>query len=90
MLKYMLNEHKGSVSSLCFTPDGNTLISGGADETIRLWEAASGRCLAAIPLELPYAGMNVLGATGISAAQRAAIRALGAIEGTDLAMKDLL
>ena len=32
--------HKGSVGSLCFLPDGQTLASGGSDETIRLWSLA--------------------------------------------------
>jgi len=35
--------HGGSVTSLVFTPDGNTLITGSGDGLIRLWDAASGK-----------------------------------------------
>src|SRR5262249_24111549 len=36
-----LKGHKGSVTALAFTPDGNTLASGSADGTVRLWHAAA-------------------------------------------------
>lgn len=35
------NGHTNWVTSLLFTPDGKTLISGGADPAIRFWDAAS-------------------------------------------------
>jgi WD40 repeat protein len=35
--------HQGWVEALAFTPDGTTLISGSRDQTIRLWEAATGK-----------------------------------------------
>ena len=33
----------GFISSLVYTPDGKTLVSGGDDGTVRLWEVKSGR-----------------------------------------------
>ena len=37
-----LHGHDHSVSSVRFTPDGDTLISASRDKTIRVWEVASG------------------------------------------------
>ncbi|MBM4091813.1 MAG: TIGR03067 domain-containing protein, partial [Planctomycetes bacterium] len=35
--------HQGSASSLAFSPDGATLVSGGWDGSIRIWDLAAGR-----------------------------------------------
>lgn len=33
--------HAGEVGGLAFTPDGQTVLSGGQDRVIRAWDAAS-------------------------------------------------
>jgi WD40 repeat protein/serine/threonine protein kinase len=38
-----LKGHSWYVPSLAFTPDGRTLVSGGMDRSIRLWDVAEGR-----------------------------------------------
>ncbi len=32
----------GKVDSVVFSPDGTLLISGGSDERVRIWDAATG------------------------------------------------
>ncbi len=37
--------HKGTVVSMAFSPDGQTLVSGSTDGTVRLWDVLTGRAL---------------------------------------------
>lgn len=72
--------HRGVVWSVAFSPDGQTLVSGGEDETLRLWQVETGECKKQLRLDRPYEGMNITGAIGLTAAQKAALKALGAVE----------
>jgi WD40 repeat protein len=38
----LLNGHEGPVLCLAFSADGQLLLTGGSDETVRLWRAADG------------------------------------------------
>jgi hypothetical protein len=47
---------------------------------VRLWEAGSGACLHTLRSDRRYERLNITGLTGVTAAQRAALFALGATE----------
>jgi WD40 repeat protein len=40
--RYILSGHKGIVSSISFSADGRTLLSGSWDTTVKLWEVSTG------------------------------------------------
>jgi WD40 repeat protein len=70
--------------SVAFSPDGQTLVSGGQDGAIKLWEVETGKFLKTLRADRPYESMNITGATGLTEAQKATLKALGAVELEDL------
>lgn len=79
-VRQRLAGHVGWVQDVGWMPDGVTILSGGRDGTVRLWSGATGQMLRVLAAPAPYAGMRITGATGLSEAQRAVLRALGAVE----------
>ncbi|OUL19378.1 hypothetical protein BV378_33555 [Nostoc sp. RF31YmG] len=77
---HTLQAHINRVWSVAFHPDGQTLASGSGDGTIKLWNVNTGECLKTLQVERPYEGMNITGVTGLTEAQIATLKALGAVE----------
>lgn len=75
-----LSGHDGPIFSIGLSPDGHTLASSSTDETIKLWDIQTGEYLKTIRSLRPYEGMNITGVTGITLAQKATLKALGAVE----------
>lgn len=71
--------HQKVVWSVAFSPDGQMLASGSKDETIKLWNVETGECLKTLRANRPYEGMNITGAIGLTAANRATLKSLGAV-----------
>ena len=72
-----LHGHTGGINTLVFVADGVHLWSTGDDGAIKLWDTQRGECIYTLRPDGPYAGMNI---TGVTAAQKAALLALGAVD----------
>jgi len=72
--------HQGGIHSLAYSSDGATLASASEQGDICLWDGQTGALIQTLRPPRPYAGMDITGVTGITAAQKAALLALGAVE----------
>ncbi len=77
---HILQGHTNWVNSVAFNPNGTTLASGSEDETIKLWDVKTGKCLKTLRNEQPYEGMKITGVKGLTPAEIATLKALGAVE----------
>ncbi|MGQ4649237.1 NACHT domain-containing protein [Lyngbya aestuarii] len=75
-----LEGHANWVVSLAFKPNEPTLASGSEDGTIKLWSTETGKCFKTLIPDRPYEGMNITGVKGLTEAEKATLKALGAIE----------
>ena len=69
-----------SLYDLDWSPDGTRLASAGSDLLVTIWELESGEHLRTLRRGRPYERLDVSGVQGLTDAQRATLRALGAIE----------
>ena len=79
-LLWVIDAHHGTVLSLKRSPDGTKLASCGDDGEIRIWDLATGEHLQTLRRDRPYERLNISGIKGVTEAQKATLRALGAIE----------
>jgi WD40 repeat protein len=75
-----LRGHEGQIRSVAFTPDNQNLASASNDGTIKLWDLKTGTCIRTLRSDRPYERMNITGVSGLTEAQKATLKALGAIE----------
>ena len=75
-----LQGHSSVVQGVALSTNGQLLVSGGQDGTVRVWTVKSGEYLHTLRSDRAYERMDITGLTGVTEAQRAALRALGAVE----------
>jgi WD40 repeat protein len=69
------------VRSVAFISNGQLLLaSGGLEGTIKLWDVHSGKCFRTLSSDRLYERMNITDVTGLTDAQKATFKALGAVE----------
>ena len=49
-----LEGHSDSVRSIAYSPDGTKIVSGSYDETIKIWDANTGKCLKTLEGHLSF------------------------------------
>jgi len=72
--------HQGTVQALKVSPDGSTLASCADDGAVALWDLERGEHLRTLRRDRPYERLDITGIRGLTGAQRATLRALGAVE----------
>ena len=76
----ILRGHSSRIRSVTFSLAGNLLASCSDDGTIKLWNIPTGECLKTLISERPYELMNITATQGLTEAQKASLRELGAVE----------
>jgi WD40 repeat protein len=72
--------HHGAIQALKVSPEGSRLASCGDDGAIMLWDLERGEHLRTLRRDRPYERLDITGIRGLTEAQKATLRALGAME----------
>jgi WD40 repeat protein len=75
-----LHGHRGGVWGVALSADGRLVASGGHDGAVRLWDTDSFAMLRTLRPDRRFERMDITGLSGVTAAQRTVLLALGAVE----------
>ena len=82
-LDHLTSGHTAAIRSVAFSSDGQLLASAGEDESIQLWDIQKCRRLKQLKSDRLYESMNITGISGLTDAEKASLKALGAVENGD-------
>ena len=82
-LLHMLRGHDDAVYKIVFSPDSAYALSCSFDGSIKFWDVERGECAHTLMVEEPYAEMKITGINGLTEAQEAALKSLGAVRRYD-------
>ncbi len=80
----VLQGHSKRIRWVSYSFDGLALVSGSDDGSIKCWDTQTGQCLTTLLIERPYERMDITGVQGLTEAQKATLRLLGAITQFDV------
>ncbi|GAB4541267.1 MAG: NB-ARC domain-containing protein [Pleurocapsa sp.] len=72
-----INGHDNIIMSLTIVD--SKIVSGSWDETIKIWDINTGKCLKTLRSPKLYEKMNITAISGVKAAQKKTLQALGAV-----------
>ena len=78
-LRHTLRGHSQPLWTALVSPNREHLVTASQDSEIRLWNLTLGSLQQSFHPDRPYAGVNIRGATGLSASEGAMLKSLGAI-----------
>jgi WD40 repeat protein/DNA-binding SARP family transcriptional activator len=76
----ILQGHAGRIRSVSFHPSNQILASSSDDGAIKFWDTRTNTDVKTLRIHKPYEGMNIAAVRGLTADQRKALKALGAVE----------
>src|SRR5437660_1662205 len=78
--------HTGPVRAVAFAPDGKTLASGSADQTIRLWDPATGKLIRQLAAQEPIVSLAISpdSQTLVAGTAYGSVRVFGVAKGLEL------
>ncbi len=72
--------HQAWINSVAISSNGDIVATCAYDGLVHLWKTQSTEFIATLRSDRPYERLSMVGTTGINEAQKATLRALGAIE----------
>jgi WD40 repeat protein len=75
-----LEGHSNRIRSLSFNSTGEYIASSSDDETIKIWDTETKKCIKSIKFPRPYHNMNVSDISGVSQSQAVSLKLLGATD----------